>query len=457
MCGSEGGTAYDVVARTPPRVVERAGPARRSSPYAAGSGPPVRCRPVRGGWTAAAGCGRLAAVTRSTPAATPATFPRNVPVLTDGTVTLRAHRRADVEAIVEQCNDPESVRWTTVHTPYRKADALRFLAWIRESWAASTATRYWAIEVADEESGGPRYAGTIDLRPRPGRVAGIGYVLHPAARGRGVMAAAVRLAAAYAFTEGLGEGPIERIHWGALVGNFGSWRVAWACGFLLHGTIPQMEGPTYADPSGELLALDHWVGSLSRHTPMVPQTPWLDVPVIEGDGLRLREWREDDAEHAEPLEGPSHHMPLGAAPSDLTFEHWLLVRRERAARGEGITWCLADARTDLPLGAVLLFSRSGPISEPGAELGYFLFPSARGRGVVTAAGDLAVEHAFTPKAKGGLGLSRLAAVTAADNVASNSVLERLGFVRFGIEHATDLLPDGTWENAYHWELLRAER
>ena len=79
------------------------------------------------------------------------------------------------------------------------------------------------------------------------------------------------------------------------------------------------------------------------------------------------------------------------------------------------------------------------------------------KGVVTAAGDLAVEHAFTPRAMGGLGLSRLSALTAADNVASNSVLERLGFVRFGVEHATDLLPDGTWENAYHWELLRSER
>ena len=230
--------------------------------------------------------------------------------------------------------------------------------------------------------------------------------------------------------------------------------MAWACGFVLHGTIPQMEGPAYAGHSGELEARDHWVGSLSRFAPMVPQTPWLEIPVIEGDGLRLRPWRETDAEHAEPLDGPSHHMPLGAAPSDLTFEYWLLIRRERASRGEGVTWCIADARTDRPLGAVMVFAHGAPISEPGAELGYFLFPSARGRGVATAAGDLAVEHAFTPKAEGGLGLFRLSAVTAADNVASNSVLERLGFVRFGVEHATDLLPDGTWENAYHWELLR---
>ena len=113
--------------------------------------------------------------------------------------------------------------------------------------------------------------------------------------------------------------------------------------------------------------------------------------------------------------------------------------------------------TDRPLGAVMLFSRGGPISEPGAELGYFLYPSARGRGVATAAGDLAIEHAFTPRARDGLGLSRLSAFTAADNVSSNSVLERLGFVRWGVEHETDLLPDGSWEDGYAWELLRSER
>ncbi|MEO7069271.1 MAG: GNAT family N-acetyltransferase [Nostocoides sp.] len=396
-------------------------------------------------------------MTRSTSAAPAPSFPRIVPVLTDGTVTLRAHQRADVDAIVEQCADPESMAWTSVPRPYRKADALRFLALIREAWGRPDGNRYWAIEVADESTGAPVYAGTIDLRPRPGRIAEIGFGLHPAARGRGVMAAAVRLLAAYGFEEGLGDGSLDRIHWAARVGNFASRRVAWACGFVQHGTIPQMPGPTSAGPAGERVPCDHWVASLSRLAPMVPLTPWLDIPVIEDDGVRLRAWREDDIEHAEPLDGPSHHMPLGAAPSDLTFEYWLLVRRERAARGEGITWCIADARTDRPLGAVMVFDHGAPISEPGAELGYFLFPSARGRGVATAASDLAVDHAFAPKAKGGLGLSRLSAVTAADNVASNSVLERLGFVRWGVEHATDLLPDGTWENAYHWELLRSLR
>ncbi|WP_392466693.1 hypothetical protein ACF3NS_13715 [Arsenicicoccus cauae] len=38
--------------------------------------------------------------------------------LTDGVVLLRAHTEGDVPAIVEQCTDPESLRWTTVPRPY---------------------------------------------------------------------------------------------------------------------------------------------------------------------------------------------------------------------------------------------------------------------------------------------------------------------------------------------------
>ncbi|CCH76021.1 Acetyltransferase [Nostocoides japonicum T1-X7] len=387
--------------------------------------------------------------------ALPTAYPSAVPVLTDGVVTLRALRRKDADLLVELANDEEVLRWTTIPRPYRKADGLRRVAAVREMWEDPHADRVWAIDWTDTE-GTTRFAGQVDLRPRAGRTAEIGYVLHPAARGEGIMARAVRLVAQHGFAEGIGSGPLTRIHWSAVVGNFPSRRVAWACGFAFHGTIPQ-SGPGYPGPDGEVVVRDHWYASLSPHAAMVPATAWLDIPVLEANGIRLRPWRDGDADTTEPLANPSHHMPLGSAPDDLTFEHWLLVRRERAAAGEGIAWCIADERTDAALGAVMVFAHGAPISEPGAEIGYFLYPSARGRGVATAAGDLAVEYAFTPRHEGGLGLSRLSAITASDNIASNSVLERLGFVRWGVEHATDRLPDGTWADAYHWELLREHR
>src|SRR5437763_16912742 len=73
-------------------------------------------------------------------------FPDDVPVLTDGTVRLRPHRPQDAVAIVEQCTDPDSVRFTTVPRPYTLPQAREFLELVcRERQDASpTSVRSWA-------------------------------------------------------------------------------------------------------------------------------------------------------------------------------------------------------------------------------------------------------------------------------------------------------------------------
>ena len=74
--------------------------------------------------------------------------------------------------------------------------------------------------------------------------------------------------------------------------------------------------------------------------------------------------------------------------------------------------------------------------------------------MATAAARLAVEHAFRPRNKGGLGLRRLVAQTAEDNIGSNAVLDAVAFEIWGRETAADLLPGGRTVDALHWELLR---
>src|SRR3954447_16891237 len=74
----------------------------------------------------------------------PVDFPADVPVLTDGTVTLRAHRPDDAGAVLEQCTDPVSQRWTTVPVPYSPQDATRFVTEIvRSGWTGGS----WAFAV----------------------------------------------------------------------------------------------------------------------------------------------------------------------------------------------------------------------------------------------------------------------------------------------------------------------
>ena len=138
-------------------------------------------------------------------------FPEDVPVLTDGTVTLRAHTTADIKPAFDVCQDPVMQQWTTIPVPYEWQHAEQYLTeFIPSGWQDGSSWG-WAIEYDG------RYAGTIDLRPGAGGVGEIGFGLAPWARSNGVMTRAVKLTLGYAFDQGW-----ERVIWRAYVGNWGS-------------------------------------------------------------------------------------------------------------------------------------------------------------------------------------------------------------------------------------------
>ena len=64
----------------------------------------------------------------------------------------------------------------------------------------------------------------------------IGFVLHPGARGRSLMSAAVRLVRDYGF-DVLG---LTTLRWRAKAGNWASRRVAAAAGFVFDGTVRRL-------------------------------------------------------------------------------------------------------------------------------------------------------------------------------------------------------------------------
>ncbi len=366
------------------------------------------------------------------------TFPRDVPVLTGGRVRLRAMTEADLPFLVGQGADPDTQRWTPLPRPYGPAQAREFLT-LQRAWWERDESRVWVIDLAGEPAS---YAGTVEVRPagKPHGPWDVGFALHRGARGRGAASAALRLVAAWSFDQGA-----PRLYWTCARGNFASWRVAWACGFTHHGTRPGAL-PGYDGPQ------DAWSASLAPGEPMRPRTPWFVAPVIAGEQVRLRPWRDDDADAIEEPDHAAHHLPAAIVPTPGTFAEWLLRRRERMALGAVCAWCIADAATDRALGEVGLFARGGEIADL-AELGYQLLPSARGRGVMRQAAALALAHGLRPEAAGGLGLRRLRAETSADNAASIAVLRRLGFTPIGVEHAVDPLPGGGHADAIHWELL----
>jgi RimJ/RimL family protein N-acetyltransferase len=72
-----------------------------------------------------------------------------------------------------------------------------------------------------------------------------------------------------------------------------------------------------------------------------------------------------------------------------------------------------------------------------ASVGYGMRPEFRGRGIATQAVRLLSTWAFA------IGVRRLVAGTAPDNLASQRVLEKAGFVREAIERSRFEGPDGT--------------
>lgn len=170
------------------------------------------------------------------------------PVLSDGVISLRPLRATDADDIVAACQDPQIVRWTTVPSPYAKADAVAFLqAQLTDSAWAVTPT--WAITVLPDD----RWAGSLTLRLDGQAGADVGYLLAPWARGAGHAARALRLACAWGFSAQA----LQVVMWHAYVGNDASLQSARRVGFQ----VPPHVFRGYGVQRGQ--RRDSWVGTLT--------------------------------------------------------------------------------------------------------------------------------------------------------------------------------------------------
>jgi RimJ/RimL family protein N-acetyltransferase len=83
------------------------------------------------------------------------------------------------------------------------------------------------------------------------------------------------------------------------------------------------------------------------------------------------------------------------------------------------------------------------------EIGYFVLPHARRRGVATKVARMLAEHAFS------LGIERVAAYVNVGNTASETVVERAGFTREGVVRSMPK-PDGRRVDKTLYSLLPGE-
>jgi RimJ/RimL family protein N-acetyltransferase len=164
--------------------------------------------------------------------------------------------------------------------------------------------------------------------------------------------------------------------------------------------------------------------------------PSLPVPEgLERDGVALRRLRARDAGAfaAAFREDPKLGVWIGAEedPSENSVRRFIARQPGLRARGEFLGLAVTDASRRPFLGHVMLHTVAW--RHKRAEVGYWLVPHARGRGVGRTAVSLVVDWAFAE-----LDLDRIEITTTTDNDAARALAASLGFHEEGVMLARNL-------------------
>ncbi|MDG4818915.1 GNAT family protein [Micromonospora sp. WMMD956] len=152
--------------------------------------------------------------------------------------------------------------------------------------------------------------------------------------------------------------------------------------------------------------------------------------------VRLRPWREDDLECLRAAAEDPRIPEATTVPRVFSVDAGrAFVRRQwsRVEEGHGISLAVADAVSGEAFGSVVLMLRP----QPGvAGLGYWLVPSARGRGCAKRAATLVTSWALDVA-----GIARVEAWVEPDNEASRRVLTAAAFKQEGVLRSFLTFPD----------------
>ncbi len=169
-------------------------------------------------------------------------------------------------------------------------------------------------------------------------------------------------------------------------------------------------------------------------------------PVVEAYGVRLRPFRaEDSADVVDGCADPLTQRFVSNLPTPYTetdARWWIDVGAPAAWTGGGAAYAIADPATDRLLGAVGL---SNPVPARGQlEIGYWMRPAARGRGLATAATRALSEHAFAT------GTARLELLTEPENGPSQRVALAAGFRYEGLRRSAGASRDAGRHDLLAW-------
>jgi RimJ/RimL family protein N-acetyltransferase len=174
------------------------------------------------------------------------------------------------------------------------------------------------------------------------------------------------------------------------------------------------------------------------------------VETIDGARVRLRRFREADTDDVvaacnDPL--TSRFIP--SLPNPYTrgdAVDWIERGASDVFARGGAAFAVVDPGTDRLLGATSI----GPVQSGRGEIGYWVAPWARGRGVATAACTALTGVAFTA------GVARLDLRTEFENGPSQRVAIAAGYLREGVQRAGGVGRDGQRHDLVQWARLAGD-
>lgn len=149
-------------------------------------------------------------------------------------------------------------------------------------------------------------------------------------------------------------------------------------------------------------------------------------PVIETPRLLLRRVVKNDAEQIMALRGDAENMKYIPRPLVTNIEqaltHFTMIDA-KIENNEGINWAITLQEHPEKLLGIIGHYRILP-EHYRSEIGYMLFPEFKGKGIITEAIQAILIYGFEE-----MNLHSVEAIIDPDNLASERVLQKNGFVK----------------------------
>ncbi|WP_432831476.1 GNAT family N-acetyltransferase [Dactylosporangium sp. CA-092794] len=305
--------------------------------------------------------------------------------------------------------------------PWREGDAE---AEVEATFAPGDTAR----TIEDDETGAA--LGVIKCMPRRPGIGELAYWVSPQWRRRRVATTALEL-----FSAELLQERFQRLYVETALANEASQRAAISAGFVREGV--SRGGAPAADGSRQDTAV--WArlaGDPPGPSPRVlPDLP--DGRLTDGV-VALRPIREDDGlvtYHMRNLPEVRGRSVVSTPPDPAVVARQCAESMAKWLAGQRAEMTIRRADDDGYLGEIALYYFEPALRE--AMIGYSLTPEARGQGYAARAARLVTGWGFE------IGMNRMTAGTATDNIASQRVLEAAGYTREVVQPQRLPGPDGT--------------